>query len=439
MSNDAGRRPALSRGATASGREGPLSWQQEGRLRRAVLRGGERPLNLVTALPLGEDLTDEEIRRRLELITARQDAMRIVELSLDEGRLFYADEIELPLASADLASPDELNAFVRQNERTPFDGSGAPLWNATLVTLPDGSDGPARYLVVGMDHLITDGLSQQAVTDLLLAPMPGAEVPSGSHHDWVRWQRETFPDPAEGIGPSHEFWAARLKDTTPDQALKVPFCIAPEGEPSGRVWSLRRPAPVPASRLKRAAAKLRTTPFVLVLGAVASTAVAMGAEPDVTFRVNMTGRPMAHLDTLGCFSDNMPVRLSGPDLSAPLTAVRHARETWMSLVPHQTTPWDYLLQAFGGPGDDTLTRRPAQWLVNYMPWEQPSHGLPPVETSGEYESFMGTFQVVAMMYDDDTCRLECEFDPTRFDVAASEEFLTRLCATLADLCEQLTG
>ncbi|MEJ8641118.1 hypothetical protein WKI68_05825 [Streptomyces sp. MS1.HAVA.3] len=52
---------------------------------------------------------------------------------------------------------------------------------------------------------------------------------------------------------------------------------------------------------------------------------------------------------------------------------------------------------------------------------------------------MGTFQVVAMMYDDDTCRLECEFDPTRFDVAAGEEFLSRLCATLADLCEQLTG
>ncbi|MEU6145660.1 condensation domain-containing protein [Streptomyces sp. NPDC047081] len=438
MRNDVGRRPELSRGATASGREGPLSWQQEGRLRRDFLRGGERALNLVMALPLNEELTDEEVRRRLDRITARQDAMRIVDLSLDEGRLRYADEIELPLRSVDLASRNELNAFVHQSERTAFDCSNGPLWNAALVTCADGSAGLARYLVAGMDHLISDGMSQQAFTDLMLAPTP-VDVPAGSHYDWVRWQREAFPHPSEGIGLSHDFWAGRLTNTTPDQALQVPFCIAPDGELSGRVWSLRRPAPVPASRLKRTAARIRTTPFVLILGAVASTAVAMGAEPDVTLRVNMTGRPMAHLDTLGCFSDNMPVRLSGPDLNDPRTAVRHARETWMRLVPHQTTPWDYLLEAFGGPGDDTLTRRPAQWLVNYMPWEQPSHGLPPETTSSEYKSSMGTFQVVAMMYDDDTCRLECEFDPTRFDVAGGEEFMSRLCSTLVDLCGQLTS
>ncbi|GAA0732685.1 hypothetical protein Drose_14435 [Dactylosporangium roseum] len=420
----------------ASATEGPLSWQQEGRLLRQARRG-ERSRNVATVIPLNRDRTDDEVRERLRRVTARQDSLRIVDLSLADGRLRYADAVDLPLHRQRLGSRDELEAFVERAENTYFEHSGGLLWDATLIECDTDHAGPGRYLVSRMDHLITDGMSQQAFVDFMTAPGAAPDVIAGSHREWVRWQRATFPRPGYGTAPSHSFWAGMLGGTPPDRALRVPFCIAPDGELSGRVHSLRRAAPVPASRLRRAASRVRTTPFVLFLGAVAHTAVGMGAERDITLRINVNGRPPAYLDTLGCFADDLPVRLSGGDLTDPRAAVDHARAVWMRMMPHQLTPWDYLLTAFGGPGD-TITRRPAQWLVNFMPWEQPAHGLPPEESATEYASSMGTFQVVAMMYDDDTCRLECEFDPSRFAVAGGEEFMARLCATLVDITVALT-
>ena len=50
------------------------------------------------------------------------------------------------------------------------------------------------------------------------------------------------------------------------------------------------------------------------------------------------------------YKRQLPVRVAGDELGDPLAAVRAARRSWMSVLPHQLTPWDYLLAAFCPPG-----------------------------------------------------------------------------------------
>lgn len=404
----------------------PLSWQQEGRLRRDLERG-ERVRNIVTVLPLPEDIDDGLVLARLREVVQREEAQRIVELQpVDGGYLRYADHIDLPLERIDLASGEELDLLAEQRSYHQFPRHGGPLWNMALTTLPDARGKRTWVLCAAFDHIIFDGLSQALFTADMLAPPPDADRLAGRHREWVRWQRGAYPSSGPGGGDAYEFWSRNLDGTPPDRAADLSFCIDPNGELSGTVQSMRRVVAVSASQIRRAAARVRSTPFLLFLGAATHTVNRFGGSRDMTFRVNTSGRPPQYLDTYGYFADNTAVRVRGQRLSDINAAVIAARDAWFATMPHQMAPWDYLLRAFGGSAD-TVTRRPAQVLVNFLPWSQA--GPPPATAPSEYQTFMGTFQIVGMMWDDDTCMIECEFDSKRFDFEGAVSFLDTLCAT----------
>lgn len=404
---------------------------------RDTLRA-ERAPNIVTAIPLSASLDDQTVRRRLESLVAREDVLRTVDLSLSEGAR-YSDATAPALPSFSVENRRDLVRHVRARAFDYFERDGL-LWDAAIVHLPSGSPRSGRHLVTTFDHLITDGYSEALFLKQLTAPS-SSQLEVRPYREWVRWQRRAFPDPTIGRADSHDFWAKTLAGTAPDRPASLSFCVDPNGKLSGMVCSLRRVVEVPISGLARAAARVRTTPFVLFLGLVAHTATLFASESDLTLRVNTAGRSTTYLDTLGFFSDNLPVRITGQALADPLESVLAARSAWFSVLPHQVTPFDYLLRAFGRSPDpqdpnSLLTTRPAQLLINFLPWERPAYTRPNDEES-EYASEMGTFQAIGSLYDDGVFQIQCEFDPARFDRTGAVAYLDALAANIELACKQL--
>lgn len=402
-------------------------------MRRAVERG-ERVSNVVQTIPLPSGHNAATLRARLSRAAAREDSLRITSMSL-EGGTTYNDTVEVDLRVEHVASKADLGVLEESEAVADLQEGHGPMWRATIATC-GASDGPERFLVTSFDHLVTDGYSQARLMEEIL---DGEKVvgSDGSFRDWVTWQRAEYPDPrSEGSRP-HPFWTGYLGSTPPDRPAGFSFAADDDTILTGEVHMLRRPLPVSVQDLTRAAAKGRMTPFALFLGIVSHVATRFTAEPDITFRVNTVGRAPRFLDTHGYFSDNLPVRVAGDDLGDPLSAVAKARASWMSVVPHQLTPWDYLLAAFSGP-EQGIMGRPGQALLNFESWLQPAFSRGP-EGDFSYFTPMRTFQTAASMYDDDTCVLECSFDPGRFTRSGIDDYITLVQETTRGVCSALSG
>lgn len=409
----------------------PFSWQQEGRMRRAADRG-ERVRNVVQTIPIPPELDAAELRARLTAAARREESLRITSMSLDAGTT-YDDAAEPDIRAKHVPSGADIEALDEQETVADLQAGDGPMWRATLVSCRSG-DGPGRYLLTSFDHLVTDGYSQARLVDELLGAADG-NGGGGSFREWVEWQRGEYPDPRSETSGAFSFWERYLDGTVPDRSAGLTFATGDDGALTGQVHTVRRTLPVSAQTLTRAAARGRMTPFVLFLGIATHAATRFTPDPDITFRVNTMGRPPRFLDTHGYFSDNLPVRVAGDELGDPLAAVRAARRSWMSVLPHQLTPWDYLLAAFCPPGHGIMGR-PAQALLNFESWLQPAFSRLP-EGDFSYATPMRTFQTAASMYDDDTCILECSYDPGRFARSGVDEYIGLVLQTAALVCAAL--
>ncbi|EHR52419.1 non-ribosomal peptide synthase [Saccharomonospora marina XMU15] len=404
---------------------GPLSWQQRSRLQRDHERH-ERIVNPKAVVALPSDLSFAQLRERLAAIVSREESLRVTEFSYARDSVTYSADVELPLRQSEVDSAEELDELVSAAVERPFPRSGGPLWSVSVVTHPDRNGAPVRSLCVVFDHLVTDGRSRQLFLDELIDRRAGSPRERGKYRNWVDWQLHRYPRDAAGApAAARDFWRAYLDGTAPDRPAGLPFCAEPHGELSGVVNEIHLELPITIADLGTAAKGLKSSPFVIFLAAVSCTIGTVSAVRDVTLRVNTPARLGGYLDTLGYFAETVPVRVRSPRLDEPDAAVRATMTAWLQVLEHQTTPWDYVLAVASPTGRASTLSRPAQVLVNFIPWPMlGGQSAPP--PFRRFRAEVGTFQLIMTVSDRGRCHLHCQFDPHRFTEHGVRDFLVLL-------------
>jgi len=424
---------------------GELSWQQAGRLRRDAERG-ERILNCPVLFPIPDDLDTGELRDRLAVMVQREDVLRITELSLaDGGYAVYAPEVELPLLHLECGSENELATVTSSMLRHPFPRAGGPLWEVAVITHPTAAGRPARTVFAVFDHSVSDGWSTHLFkTEVFTGTRPARGGAAGRYPQWVAWQRTQYPTDVDGVPtPVREFWRRHLDGVHPDlRSTVLPFCFNPTGPLSGVVRTLVHDLPMDLSTVRASAARLRCSPFAILLGGVVSAVAAVAAVDDVTLRVTAQGRLPTYIRTLGFFSNPIPVRVKHDGLDDSRQALRAAWTAWREVIRFQTTPWDYLTSACSAAERPSLQERLPIIDINFLPFTtalnwRTDAAAPGVFGGPQYAGELGALQLELATGEDGRCQLAAQFDPQRFSTRGVSAFLEHIVDSMTRLVTAL--
>ncbi len=186
---------------TVADRSGPLplSFAQQRLWFLAQMEGGSEAYHIPVGLRLKGELDEEALRRALDRIVARHEALR-TRFEVQEGqavqRIVPAD-VGLTLEWGDLsteeASEHQLGLQAEAEARTPFDLEQGPLIRGRLVKLGEQE----HVLLITMHHIVSDGWSQGVLARELGAlyeayragnadPLPALPI---QYADYAVWQR----------------------------------------------------------------------------------------------------------------------------------------------------------------------------------------------------------------------------------------------------------
>ncbi|WP_247315356.1 non-ribosomal peptide synthetase [Ralstonia pseudosolanacearum] len=177
----------------------PLSFAQQRLWFLAQMEGGSEAYHIPVGLRLKGELDEEALRRALDRIVARHEALR-TRFEVQEGQavqLIVPADVGLTLEWVDLsteeASEHQLGLQAEAEARTPFDLEQGPLIRGRLVKLGEQE----HVLLITMHHIVSDGWSQGVLArelgTLYEAYRSGGEDPLPAlpiqYADYAVWQR----------------------------------------------------------------------------------------------------------------------------------------------------------------------------------------------------------------------------------------------------------
>jgi amino acid adenylation domain-containing protein len=331
--------------------------------------------HLPFALRLKGRLNLSALGKALDKIVARHEALRTT-FHEKNGRLVQQVTPELKLSPSlelslrEVANQTILQKFLKEEARRPFDLERGPLIRVSL--LKTGSKDHVLLLV--MHHAISDGWSLglftrelQQIYAGLVSGNPAEILPSltAQYSDFARWQRRQM----SGIALEKEtaWWQERLKDAP----AQVKFATKSETSPAGSGRSVEcLPLELSAKKLRRllaVARNLRTTPFVLLLTALATALQQHTGQNDLVIGTVVAGRTRRDFENLiGCFMNFLPLRMRlepGEDCSTLLPKVRR---TVLDAQSHQECPFEKVVAALN---PDRAPHRNPLYNVGLL-WQQ---------------------------------------------------------------------
>ncbi|GGU98710.1 non-ribosomal peptide synthetase [Streptomyces litmocidini] len=255
------------------------------------------------------------------------------------------------------------DGVLRAEATRPFDLADGPLLRVALLHADaedtatrdaEGASGPVLLLTA--HHLAVDGWSiGVAVRELaaLHAHHTGTgPLPAPPPLDFARHAAALAAPAAEATRDAHlAYWRARLDGHPGVLDLPADPDAAPRPAGEGATVPFRL-TPGDTARLRAAAARLRVTPFTLLLSVYASLLGRYGGTDDVLVGVPAANRGAPGLDGLiGSLVTTLPVRV---DLRGDVSFAALARRTGQRLaddLDRSLVPLDRLVDALGLPRD----------------------------------------------------------------------------------------
>ncbi|MDH6575307.1 condensation domain-containing protein [Kitasatospora sp. MAP5-34] len=422
-------------GNTSGTTRGTPSLQQLARLRDERAHGRFASISNLFTVP--EAVGDELFRERLTRVVRREEALRIVDGSLEDGGwIDYAADVAVPLDFRFCDSEEEMSTLARELAGRTFERVGSALWAVTVIGYRARNGRPARAACTVFDHFVTDGHSMHLLQkELSQAPTARPRHADSRYRDWVDWQRTRFPVPdTRPSSHDRDFWHLHLAGTGADRPTRLPFATLPEPGAPGEITSMNLALPVTAAGLRARAQMLGISPFLVVLASFAATVSGLSGATDLTFRVIVGGRPTDHLNRLGWFADSVPLRLAHPELADPLRSVAEVNARWSEVLAHQTTPLDYIRAACPPSPEHEIdpARRRMQLVLNFVPQDlggMYSEEVPELTVPGDIDGL----HLTLLPGPDQRLRLGAMFNPGAFPKQATHDFLQHAIDDLAEL------
>ena len=350
----AARGPRIERRAAAG--PAPLSFAQERLWFLDQLSPGASAYNVSRAFRWRGALDAAALARAVGGIVRRHEALRTCFPALD-GRPAQevAPALDLPLPVIDLAGAADREAeaerLIRREARRPFDLRSGPLLRLLLLRL-----GPAEHrLALTLHHIVSDGWSMELfgreltrLYRVAVEPTPegktaGLPELAVQYADYAVWQRERLQ--GEVLSQLLDYWTRQLAGAPPRLDL-------PADRPRPPLQSFRGgqeafPLPPPAAAaLRELARRSATTPFMLLVAALAALFGRLTGQRDVVLGSPIAGRNQRELeDLIGFFVNTLLLRArweGDPSFRELLARVRHLV---LEAHAHQELPFERLVAA----------------------------------------------------------------------------------------------
>jgi amino acid adenylation domain-containing protein len=351
-----------------AGGSSPLSYNQQGLWVLNQLMPGTSLYHTPTAVRLTGTLDVGTLKKALNFIVSRHDALRTTFTNADgtpaqsiAGEL----SVEVPLIDlSDLSETDreaEALRMLQDEARRLFDLSRGPLIRSILLRLQEQE----HILLVTMHHIVTDGWSigifhreLSALYEAFLAgkPSPLAELPI-QYADFSHWQREWLGSEACKLLLS--YWKKQFATLPP--VLELP---TDQLRPNVHAYHAFRGAHHTlrlsrefTSELKQFCQQKRVTLFMTLLSAYKVLLHRYTGEEDIVVGTPIAGRTMSETeDLIGLFINTLALRsnLSGDPSFVEL--LDRVKETALGAYAHQDLPFERLVKEL--QPDRTLAQNP---------------------------------------------------------------------------------
>jgi amino acid adenylation domain-containing protein len=415
----------------ASRQPAPLSYNQQGLWVLNQLMPGTSLYHTPTAVRLTGTLDVAALKKALDFIVARHDALRTVFTNVDgtpKQSIVGDISLEMPLMDlSDLAKEDReadsLRILQHEAQRL-FDLAQGPLIRSILLRLHEQE----HILLVTMHHIVTDGWSigifhreLSALYEAFRAgkPSPLAELPI-QYTDFAHWQRQWFN--GEVCESQLSYWKKQFATLPP--ALELP---TDHSRPNVQAYRAFRGAhhTICLSKelttvLKQFSRKQGVTLFMTLLAAYQVLLHRYTSEEDIVVGTPIAARTLPETEGLiGLFINTLALRSSLAGDPSFVELLERVKETALGAYAHQDLPFERLVKEL--QPERTLAHNPLFQVMFVLQ----SEDIPPLQLSGLTESHFRVGHVMA------------NFDLT-LDIVERDGQLVCLFESNADLFEAET-
>jgi amino acid adenylation domain-containing protein len=339
-------------------RDLPLSFAQERLWFLAQIEGGSKAYQNLHGLQLRGELDRAALRRALNQIVARHEALRTV-FTLVDGKplqqIVGKRDSQFHLIEHDLRECDgaaaEFERLIAEEASTSMDLHAGPLIRGRLIR-----QGNEEYvLLITIHHIVSDawsfGVFSNELSALYRAYVRGEEdgLPELEiqYVDYAVWQRKWMG--GEVLGKQAEYWERALAGAP--EVLQLPADhVRPEQQSySGAAAKLVLDEELTAG-LRRLSRKHRTTLYMTVLAGWAALLARLSGQDDVVIGTPAANRNRVEIEGLiGFFVNTLALRLGVSDSFDVGELVAHVRSQAVAAQKHQGIPFEQVVEIVRPP------------------------------------------------------------------------------------------
>ncbi|RKI65092.1 amino acid adenylation domain-containing protein, partial [Corallococcus sp. AB049A] len=338
--------PALV--ATSRDRDLPVSFAQQRLWVVEQLRPGQSHYNIATALRLDGALDVEALRRALEFVVSRHEALRTT-FAMKDGQpvqqVHAAGARELPIT--DLTSlPTEAQRHAEEEASRPFDLGRGPVLRTRLLRL----DAREHLLLLCMHHIVSDGWSLGVLVREVAAGyeafasgrtpvLPALPVQPA---DFAVWQRSWLQ--GDVLAREVSWWKQHLAGAP--QVLELPTDKArpPLQSTKGALLPVHLPS-VTVDRLVALGRSEGATPYMALLAVWQVLLSRYSRQEELLVGSPIAGRDHAELEGLvGFFVNTLVLRGRVRPTDSFRALLSQVRATALAAFEHQDLPFEKLVE-----------------------------------------------------------------------------------------------
>ncbi|NPC80488.1 amino acid adenylation domain-containing protein, partial [Pyxidicoccus fallax] len=339
----------LLREKARQSRRAPVSFSQERMWLQERLEPGSAALSVPSAVRLSGELNVEALRRALQSLVDRHEALRTTFVEQD-GRVLQhtVPSLEVALPVVDVHDGGETEAWRRlhADARQPFDLEKGPLLRAVLYRQTERE----HLLLLNLHHIVSDGWTMGVLVrelgvlyPALAAGQPVALPPLPLQYaDFAAWQRDFLR--GETLDAQLGYWRQQLDA---DAVLELP-CDRPRGADTsarGARHTVMMP-PELLQSLKELARSEGRTLFTLLLAAWQALLSRYSGQDDVVVGSPVAGRNRAELEGLvGLFVNTVALRADLSGDPSFLELLGRVHEKVLGAFAHQDLPFEKLVES----------------------------------------------------------------------------------------------
>ncbi|MFC7518964.1 amino acid adenylation domain-containing protein, partial [Herbaspirillum sp. GCM10030257] len=340
-----------------------LSYAQQRLWFLAQIGDVSQAYHMPTGVRLHGSLDREALRRTLDRVVARHEALRTTFAQVDgvPVQRIAPPDVGFQLIEFDLrASKDpeaELSALADKEAATSFDLESGPPIRGRLIRLGEEE----HALLITMHHIVSDGWSMgiliREISTLYRAycmeqddPLPALPV---QYADYAAWQRRWIS--GEVLQSQAEFWKRTLADAP---VLSSPPADRPrprEQSYDGAAIALEIDARL-TRRLKEIGQRNGVTLYMTMLAAWALVIARLSGQDDVVIGTGGANRMRTEVEPLiGFFVNTLALRIGVPEEMSAATLLQNVRSIALDAQKHQDLPFEHVVEIANPPRSTSHT------------------------------------------------------------------------------------